>query len=131
MKSSIAGTIAVFSVVSLLVGCNNAKKTEAEELKLEGDWKLTGGSKASGCFSEMKFFENPESNKDPLYVHETTGDLTKTWYGEYEKAENDIRVIFNEPKAEPFIMAADRNGNELKLSYEWKSANLVCSYQPE
>lgn len=131
MKSSIAGTIAVLSVVSLLVGCNNAKKSEAEELKLEGNWKLVSGSQSSGCFSEMRFFENPHSNRDPLSVHETIGDINKTWYGEYEKEGNDFRVIFHEPKAEHFLMTAERNGNELKLQYEWKSAKQVCSYQPE
>ncbi|MFF2450526.1 hypothetical protein ACFVSW_26125 [Neobacillus sp. NPDC058068] len=123
------GTIAALFAVSMLVGCNDAKKTESVELKLEGDWKLAAGSQSSVCFAEMKFHENPTSDRDPLSVHETTGNFTQIWFGEYEKEGNNIRVILHEPKAEPFIMAADRSGNELKLQYEWKSADLVCSYQ--
>ncbi|UVI29600.1 hypothetical protein [Paenibacillus spongiae] len=128
---SIVGTIAALFAVSLLIGCNDAKKTEAAELKLEGNWKLAADSQSSACFTEMKFRENPTSDRDPLSVHETTGNITQIWFGEYEKEGNDIRVILREPKAEPFIMAADRSGNELKLKYEWKSAELVCSYQPD
>ncbi|WHY88633.1 hypothetical protein QNH39_12675 [Neobacillus novalis] len=122
-------TIAAIFAVSLLVGCNDAKKTESVELKLEGSWKLVADSQSSACFAEMKFLENPTSDRDPLSVHETTGNFTKIWIGEYEKEGNDIRVILHEPKADPFIMAADRSGNELKLQYEWKSEELVCSYQ--
>ncbi|MFD0717046.1 hypothetical protein [Paenibacillus sp. GCM10027626] len=129
MKNKIAKTIAVFLAVFLLVGCNNAKKTEAVVLELEGDWKLAEGNQSPGCFSELRFFDNPASDRDPLSVHETMDNVTKTWYGEYEKEGGNIRVIFHEPKAEPFIMAADRSGNELKLQYEWKSEDLVCSYQ--
>ena len=131
MKSTVVGTMAALFAVSLLVGCNHAKKTEAAELKIEGYWKLAAGSQSSACFTEMKFLENPTSDRDPLSVHETTGNFTQIWIGEYEKNGNDIRVILHEPKAEPFIMAADRSGNELKLRYEWKSADLVCSYQPD
>ncbi|MFE3975043.1 MULTISPECIES: hypothetical protein [unclassified Peribacillus] len=131
MKSTVVGTIAVLFAVSLLVGCNDAKKTETAELKLEGDWKLVAGSQSTACFSGMKFFENPTTDREPLSVHETTGNFTQIWFGEYEKEGNEIRVILHEPKAEPFIMVVNRRGNELKLQYEWKSANLVCSYQPD
>ncbi|OPA77790.1 hypothetical protein BVG16_15295 [Paenibacillus selenitireducens] len=131
MKSTVVGTIVVLFTVSLLVGCNDAKKTEAAELKLEGNWKLVAGSQSPACFSEMKFLNNPYSKRSPISAHETTDNFTQIWFGDYEKEGNDIRVILHEPKAEPFIMAADRNGNELKLQYEWKSADLVCSYQPD
>ncbi|GGD60483.1 hypothetical protein [Paenibacillus nasutitermitis] len=122
--------IVILGSVCLLVGCTDSKITETADLKIEGKWKLAAGSQSSDCFAEMRFFENPESDWDPLSVHETKDNSTKVWYGEYEKKGNDIQIVFHEPKAEPFNMAADHSGDELKLRYEWKSAELTCSYQP-
>ncbi|MGE8205310.1 hypothetical protein ACQKP0_12155 [Heyndrickxia sp. NPDC080065] len=132
MKNTVVGMMAVLLAVSMLVGCNDEK-----ELKLEGNWKLMDGSQSPACFSEMKFLNDPTSKKSPLSVHETTHktthkttyDYTQIWFGEYEEEGNEIRVILHEPKADPFVMTADRSGNELKLQYEWKSEDLVCSYQ--
>jgi hypothetical protein len=47
----------------------------------------------------------------------------------YLKKGSGIRVMLHEPKTEPFVMVAKRDRNELKLHYEWKSAQRVCTYQ--
>lgn len=131
MKSTVVRTIAALFVIFLLVGCNDAEEPEAADLIIEGKWKLADESPSLACFTQMRFLENPTSDRDPVSVHETTGNSTKVWYGEYEKKGNDIEVELLEPKAEPFMMTAERSEDELKLRYEWKSADLVCTYQPD
>lgn len=126
MKNPVVGIITVVSAISLLVGCNHAK---GGGLDVKGDWKLVEGLPSSGCFSKMKFLDDPTSDRDPISVHETTGDNTRIWIGLFEKDGGGIRVMLHEPKTESFIMAAKRDGNELTLQYEWKSAQRVCTYQ--
>jgi len=129
MRYSVVGTMLVLLSIFLLVGCNGAKKSQATDFSLTGSWELVDDSLSLGCFSDLKFLDNPVSKRDPVSVHETTGDTTKIWIGEYEMEGNDIRVMLHEPQADPFIMTPDYNGNELKLQYEWNQANLVCSYK--
>ncbi|WP_136605420.1 hypothetical protein [Paenibacillus dokdonensis] len=131
MKSTVLGTIAALFAVSLLAGCYDTKKTKTANLDLEGNWRLVTDSQSPVCFSNIKFLNDPTSNRSPISVHETTGNNTKIWFGEYESEGNNIRVILHEPKADPFMMAAERSEDELKLRYEWKSADVVCSYQPD
>ncbi|OZB92433.1 hypothetical protein CJP46_26340 [Paenibacillus sp. XY044] len=129
MKNPAVGMIAAICAISLLVGCNHEKN---ERLNLKGSWKLAEESQSSpGCFSAMKFLDDPTSDRDPISVHETTGNFTQIWFGLFEKNGSDIRVMLQEPEAEPFVMAAKRDGDELNLQYEWKASPLVCTYQTE
>ncbi|MCJ8014210.1 hypothetical protein MUG84_21085 [Paenibacillus sp. KQZ6P-2] len=123
MKNPVVGMIAVLSAITLLVGCSQAKS------KLDGVWTITSGSQSEGCFSRIHF--DKISKTDFITIDEPTENFTQVWFGTYEKEENDIRVTLRDPVADPFMMAVDRNEDELKVQYEWKSKKYVCSYQPE
>ncbi|GGG01921.1 hypothetical protein [Paenibacillus aceti] len=93
MKNPISGMIMALFAIFLLAGCNGSPKTKSPELKLEGNWELVADSSSAGCFSRLKFLENPASKQDPISVHETSGDTTKMWIGEYEWEGDDLREI--------------------------------------
>lgn len=131
MKLTVFRMLAIVMAVFMMAGCNDTQEREVVDLKIEGKWKLAADAESSGCFSELKFLEDPTRNKAPVSVHETTGNITQIWFGVYELKGNTIQIELYEPEANAFTMTAKSSADKLKLDYKWKSEELVCSYQPE
>ncbi|GIN84406.1 hypothetical protein J6TS2_07920 [Heyndrickxia sporothermodurans] len=119
----------MFSVIILLLaGCSG------KNVQLEGKWKLTTDSETSGCFTRMSFLETGDPK--PISVYERTDaddtyESFQVWFGVYVRQDDQLKIMFNEPKTDPFTMSISRNKNDLSVQYKWKSQLLTCSYSLE
>lgn len=116
----------MFSVIILLLaGCSG------KNVQLEGKWILATDSETSACFTSMSFLETGDPKPISVYERTDAGDTYESfqvWFGVYVRQDDQLKIMFYEPKADPFTMSISRNKNNLSVQYKWKSQHLTCSY---
>lgn len=99
----------------------------SDRVQAEGRWALSSGD--TGCFTVIRFMENPGTSGGAVSVEKTSGSLVQMSYGSYEYDGNDQLLIhLTNPEAPVFPVTLGRNGNELSAAFKINDEETACSY---
>lgn len=110
---AVLGLIVIFFI--------NSMKSE-----LTGRWNSI--TTEDDCFSSISFTDGPPSTR-VISIHETNGNHTQVWMGNYKEQSEQLSVELTEPKADPFEMTYNIVDDQLKLQYAWKNEEYSCTYE--
>ncbi|WNS40804.1 hypothetical protein [Paenibacillus sp. MMS20-IR301] len=99
----------------------------SDRIQAEGKWALTSGD--TGCFTGIRFMNNPAASGGAVSIEATSGSLVQMSYGSYEyDGDNQILITLANSDVPAFPVTLGRNGNELSATFKLKDEEAVCSY---
>jgi len=93
---------------------------------LDGRWKLDQA--AEGCFTTVRFMNNPLGNNGGVSLETTSDRVVKLHYGTYTKKSSGITVALTNPEMPPFGILPELQEDALRLTYHWEGADYTCIY---
>ncbi|WP_042199531.1 hypothetical protein [Paenibacillus camerounensis] len=99
----------------------------SDRVQAEGQWTLSSGD--AGCYTGLRFMENPAVSGGAVSIEETSGNSIQTSYGSYEyDGDDQLLIRLTNPEAPAFPVTIGRNGNELSAKFKIKDEERACSY---